>query len=211
MNLPRIYYINLDHRTDRNTEFLSEMNKLRQHLPDLQVTRVPAIKHETGAIGCGMSHCKALEMFLATNDETAIVMEDDYQLYDKMIPMLCEYLQSRSIPEGGDILLLAANLRQQQPWRREFIRVHRSFTTSGYWLNRKIAEALLRLWECVTTLHTISIRQPEPRYCIDVSWWELMHPDSPFVFLAMTPLIGQIGHQRPGYSDIERRCVNYLV
>jgi len=27
----------------------------------------------------------------------------------------------------------------------------------------------------------------------------------------MTPLMGQIGHQRPGYSDIENRIVNYLV
>jgi len=212
--IPKIYYINLDHREDRRLQFNAEMDKLRDYLGEElmpEVVRVPAIKHEIGAIGCGMSHCKALELFLATADETAIVMEDDYQFYDKMLVLLKEYLAGSKIPEDGDVLLLAANLRQQQPWRREFIRVHRSFTTSGYWLNRQIADGLLRLWECSTTLHAISVRQPEPRYCIDVAWWELMHPDSPFRVLAMTPLMGQIGHQRPVYSDIERREVNYMV
>jgi hypothetical protein len=212
--IPKIYYINLEHREDRRREFTAEMDKLRDFLGEAimpEVVRVPAIKHEVGAIGCGQSHCRALKLFLSTNDETAIVMEDDYQFYDKMLVLLKEYLVAGKIPEGGDVLLLAANLRQQQPWRREFIRVHRSFTTSGYWLNRHVAEALLRLWECATTMHSLSPRKPEPRFCIDVAWWELMHPDSPFRFLAMSPLMGQIGHQRPGYRDIERREVNYLI
>jgi hypothetical protein len=138
-------------------------------------------------------------------------MEDDFTFSPKMIPLLGEYMRGGKIPEDGDVLLLAANLRQQQPWRREFIRVHRSFTTSGYWLTRQAAETLLRLWECATTMHAISLKQPDPHYCIDVAWWELMHPDSPFRFLAMTPLMGQIGFQRPGWSDIEKRNVNYLV
>lgn len=213
MKLPRIYYINLDHRTDRNSEFLSEMKLLQEFAEgdELDVVRIPAIKHDVGAIGCGQSHCRALQKFLDSGEPTAIVMEDDFTFSPRMVPMFVEYLRTGRIPEDGDILLLAANLRQQQPWRREFIRVYRSFTTSGYWLTRQMAEALLHLWECATTLHAISLRQPNPQYCIDVAWFELMHPDSPYKFLAMTPLIGQIGHQRPSYSDIEKRCVNYLV
>lgn len=211
--IPKIYYINLDHREDRRTQFKHEMDLLREQagaaMPE--VVRVPAIKHEVGAIGCGQSHCLALQKFLDSGEPTCIVMEDDYTFSPRMVPMFVEYLRTGNIPEGGDILLLAANLRQQQPWRREFIRVHRSFTTSGYWLTRQMAEALLHLWECATTLHAISIKQPNPQYCIDVAWFELMHPDSPYKFLAITPLIGQIGHQRPSYSDIEHRCVKYLV
>jgi len=206
---PTIYYINLDHREDRRLEFSQEVEKLRLTLGEKpNVVRIPAIKHDVGAIGCGLSHCQALEMFLNSGQEHAIVMEDDYTFYDHMLPMMKEYLQAGKPPAGADCLLLAANLRQHEPHTAEFIRVRRSFTTSGYWLNRRAARELLRLWECSTLLHAVSPRQPEPKYCIDVAWWSLMETQ---VFLALTPLIGQIGHQRPSYSDIERREVNYLV
>jgi GR25 family glycosyltransferase involved in LPS biosynthesis len=210
--LPKIYYINLDHRADRRQEFEHEMDILRDQAGNAmpEVVRVPAIKHSVGSIGCGQSHCLALQKFLDSGDTTAIIMEDDFTFSPRMIPMLVEYLRS-GIPSGADVFLLAANLRQHQPWSNEFIRVYRSFTTSGYWITRQAAEALLRLWECCTTLHTICITQPNPKYCIDVAWFELMHPDSPYVFLALTPLIGQIGYQRPGYSDIELRHVHYGV
>jgi hypothetical protein len=211
VKLPKIYYINLDHRTDRNLMFQAEMAKLREACGESsapEVVRVPAIKHQNGAIGCGMSHCKALEMFLATEDETAIIMEDDYKFADKMIPMLVEYLNGDEIPLNADILMLAANLRQHEYYHREFIRVKRAFTTSGYWLNRRTAIDLLALWNDATVLHEVSLRQPNPQFCIDVAWWPLMHHR---IFLAMSPLMGQIGYQRPGWSDIEMKNVNYLV
>jgi hypothetical protein len=211
--VPRIYYINLDERTDRNAEFLLEMEILKEQagegMPELE--RIPAIRHDVGAIGCGQSHCVALQKFLDSGEPTAIVMEDDFTFSPRMVAMLAEYLRAGKPPGGADVFLLAANLRDSVPLNREFIRVHRSFTTSGYWLTRQAAEALLHTWECATTLHAMSLIQPDPKYCIDVAWWTLMHPDSPFRFLALTPLIGQIGYQRPGYSDIERRHVQYGV
>lgn len=207
--LPKIYYINLDSRPDRNTEFVAEMCKLSQFVPKMpEIVRVSAIKNDVGAIGCGMSHCKALEMFLATADETAIIMEDDFTMCDKMIPVFKEYLERGTIPGGGDCFLLAANLRAHTFHSKEFIRVHRSFTTSGYWLNRQTAQDLLRLWECNTLLHVCSLLKPTPKYCIDVAWWDIMRDRR---FIAMSPLIGQIGYQRPGFSDIERKIVNYGV
>jgi hypothetical protein len=103
---------------------------------------------------------------------------------------------------------LTANLREQVPLHGEFIRVYRSFTTAGYWLNRKLALNLIRLWDCCGVLHGMSSRKPDPQSCIDVAWWG---PMKDHVFLAMTPLIGQIGFQRPGFSDIENRTVNYGV
>lgn len=207
--IPKIYYINLDSRKDRDIEFVAEMCKLSKQIPAMpEIVRVPASKHEVGAIGCGMSHCRVLEKFLLSGDETAIVMEDDFTFSDKMIPLFREYLETGTIPGGADCLLLAANLRAHSFHSREFVRVYRSFTTSGYWLNRRTAEDLLRLWECNTLLHICSILKPTPKYCIDVAWWDIMKDRC---FLAMSPLIGQIGYQRPSFSDIERRDVNYLV
>jgi hypothetical protein len=176
-----------------------------------EVVRIPAVKHAVGAIGCGLSHCKALQKILESGDDGGIVMEDDFTFSPRMVPMLAEYLRDGKPPGGADVFLLTANLRQQEPFHKEFIRVYRSFTTAGYWVTRQAAEALLRLWECATSMHSISAVQPDPKYCIDVAWWTLMCPDSPFRFLALTPLIGQIGFQRPGYSDIERRHVQYGV
>lgn len=215
MKAPRIYYINLDHRTDRRAEFDNEMTTLRHAIvdddPDApipEVIRIPAIKNAVGAIGCGMSHCLALQKFLDSEDETAIIMEDDFTFHPKMIPLLVEYLAEGKIPCEADILLLSANLRDYRPDKREFIRVLRSFTTSGYWITRALAQDLIRLWDCCNLLHGVSVNKPNPYYCIDVAWWGLMTDRR---FLALTPAIGQIGYQRPGFSDIEQRSVSYGV
>lgn len=207
---PKIYYINLEHRDDRRSEFAGEMAKLKMVAGSAmpQIIRVPAILHEVGAIGCGMSHCKALQKFLNTEDETAIIMEDDFTFADKMIPMFVEYLNQKTIPCEGDVLLLAANLRQQMPERTEFIRVLSSFTTSGYWVNRRVASELVKIWDYCSVMHSVSAKKPNPEYCIDVAWWQIMMERK---FIAITPLLGQIGYQRPGYSDIEKRSVAYGV
>jgi hypothetical protein len=52
------YYINLDHRTDRNESTIKELRKLGIHNPH----RFSAIKKDNGAIGCYMSHLEVLKL-----------------------------------------------------------------------------------------------------------------------------------------------------
>ena len=77
--VPKVYYINLDHRTDRKREFLEEMKKLR--IPDSQIERISGIYvKEFGILGCGLSHKKALERFYESGEPYCIIFEDDFRL-----------------------------------------------------------------------------------------------------------------------------------
>ena len=51
------YYINLDHRKDRNESSIQELSKIGIHNPN----RFSAIKKDNGAIGCYMSHLEVLK------------------------------------------------------------------------------------------------------------------------------------------------------
>jgi hypothetical protein len=65
-----VYYINLKRDTARN-EFM------KQQLSEFEnVTRVEAVEHEAGYIGCALSHLKVLESVTAP----CLVLEDDAQL-----------------------------------------------------------------------------------------------------------------------------------
>lgn len=73
------YYINLDHRKDRNDKTISELKKIGITNPN----RFSAIKDEHhGGIGCGLSHINVLKNAKRNNWDYVIVMEDDIKFYD---------------------------------------------------------------------------------------------------------------------------------
>ena len=67
------YYINLDHRTDRNESTIKELRKLGIHNPH----RFSAIKKDNGAIGCYMSHLEVLKSARARGLPYVTIFEDD--------------------------------------------------------------------------------------------------------------------------------------
>lgn len=198
---PTIFYINLDHRKDRKEHLQNELNKLDI---SMNVIRIPAVRDNIGAIGCNRSHLKALQKFIDSDATTAIILEDDFTFNDKMLDLFKEYLKH---PPEFDVFLLTANLREYDPHEiGDFIKVRRSFTTAGYWITKPMAQKLYHLWNISLQAHLMSSQKPDPRHCIDVCWWYLMEQ---FNFIAMNPLIGQIGYQYANFSDIEKRETAY--
>jgi glycosyl transferase family 25 len=94
-----IYVINLDGSTDRWNNISSQLNHL-----GLQYQRIAAVNGRSitldgivhyekchrqmgrdiqpGEVGCFLSHLKALRVFLETNDDFAVILEDDARLHD---------------------------------------------------------------------------------------------------------------------------------
>ena len=79
----QIYYINLEHRTDRKEHIENEIKKIDPNLK--KTTRIEAIKHKQGGIGCGMSHIKVLEDAIEKNYHNIIVLEDDFKFTVKCL------------------------------------------------------------------------------------------------------------------------------
>ncbi|MGV1790118.1 glycosyltransferase family 25 protein [Rhizobium sp. A37_96] len=109
----RIYVINLDRSRDRWKRLCNQAVEY-----DLHITRVPAIdgrviadedrvdfhphsfiyhngrKLLPGEYGCYRSHLLALEQFVASGDKMAIIMEDDIELNERLIPRAIAAMES---------------------------------------------------------------------------------------------------------------------
>jgi glycosyl transferase family 25 len=74
--LPHLFYINLADRTDRRERVEEQLRPVNypQHL----VHRIDAIRKNNGAIGCGLSHIRALETIQQMDIPYGMVLEDDF-------------------------------------------------------------------------------------------------------------------------------------
>ena len=76
-HIDAILYINLEHRTDRNEHILGEIHKICKDYS--KIHRIDAIKRDPGALGCGLSHIKALEFALEHPEwKNILILEDDF-------------------------------------------------------------------------------------------------------------------------------------
>ena len=109
----RIYVINLDRSRERWERLCSQAMEY-----DLNITRIPAVdgrviaerdridfhpksfiyhngrKLLPGEYGCYRSHLLALEQFVASGDKMAIIMEDDVELNERLIPRAIAAMES---------------------------------------------------------------------------------------------------------------------
>lgn len=157
----QLYYINLDHRTDRREAMECKLGAL-----GLSATRVPALTpadiapalvnaHTNLAhvehvriteLACSLSHHRALEAFLATDDEHALILEDDVLLSNAVTDLLKTPLS------GFDILRLETYLDPQHFFTTEPVKLgafvaheiaSRCAGAAAYIVNRRAAQAIL--------------------------------------------------------------------
>jgi glycosyl transferase family 25 len=128
-DIKHAFYINLEHRTDRNEHVINQLTTLG--LPSFQ--RFNAIKMENGAVGCSMSHLKILEDAQKNNLDHVLIMEDDITFLD---PELFKTNLNTFLSRQGknwDVILLAGN--NMPPYDKiddVCIKVKRCQTTTGY-------------------------------------------------------------------------------
>tara|TARA_B110000046_G_C12975967_1_gene391139 strand:+ start:165 stop:932 length:768 start_codon:yes stop_codon:yes gene_type:complete len=203
------YYINLDHRTDRNQKAISEFKKLGITNPN----RFSAIKDEHhGGIGCGLSHINVLQNAKRNNWDYVIVMEDDIKFYDPQ-----ETIQKINNIFNSDIKwdgLIIGSILDGDKKYNEYINddcVYVKGTacnTTMYIVKNHYYDTLINLWsESVSNFKNVlrnnkknmtkkEIDITYHRYAIDQRWKELQKKDK---FLMITPIKV---YQSGSHSDI---------
>jgi len=206
MKFPTIYYINCSHRTDRQLHLEGELDKLRRIVPELNVVRIDATYLPTnGALGCGLSHIKALEHAIGARDEEAIIMEDDFTFRDGGafdVKEKVEFLLTGLI--NWDVCLLAGNLKQHESVEGMdfYHHVKQAYTTTAYVVRRDYMSRLIRTF--TTACEGLVRSGPQVHeYCIDTMWQQLQKVDQ---WICCWPLVG---YQYPNFSDIEKRETDY--
>jgi len=195
-----VYYINLDHRQDRNKEVLQEMKKLPR---GAIVERVPAVyEKERGHLGCSKSHVNALKKFIQSGHDTCIIFEDDFEFVSGGPRRLGNFLN------GGfpfDVIMLATNETDARPCENQgFKKVYNAGTTSGYIVSKEFAPTLLQNFQ-KGVYHLEQDYESHPVHAID-QYWKNLQPNSRWY--SFDP---PCGLQRKSYSDILGGVVDYKL
>lgn len=179
-----IYCINLDSRHDRWYTAEREFKTL-----SLSVERFSATQHENPIIGCATSHFLALEESMQC-DKHAMLFEDDIQFINNAqdIPRYIEW----SSYLNWDMLYLGANICNKIiKVNSHFGKLSHAQSTHAYCVNKKFIPDILK--------HKILLGKH-----LDLIYTEDIIPyNNCFITIPMLAI------QRPSYSDIEKKIVNY--
>ncbi len=207
-NIDCVYYINLDHRLDRKESIEKELDKLG--VPAEKRVRIPGIYNKNfGILGCGLSHKKALETFVASNHKTCLLFEDDFQFTLDMnyVKYLLRSVFEQKIP--FDLVMLAGNFFRMEQTSWPFLRkVLDGQTASGFLITREFAPKLIQcLAESTKLLDDWHQKTGEKKheYCNDIYWKKLQPVSNWYALYPKT------GVQRESYSDNEYKVTNYGV
>ena len=189
------YYINLDHRTDRKTEFESECARM-----DISVQRFPGVLENVGGIGCTQSHVNVLKKARADGLVYVTIFEDDFQF----VVSKEEYVDIlNNLPSDYDVVMLSYNLYEYEHYNDRFGRVLNVQTASGYIVHSKFYTALIdRLEEGLQKFR----ENPTDAMLINDQYWKALQPISRWYFS-----LKRVGVQRASFSDIAQINVNYGV
>ena len=208
-----IFYINLEHRTDRKEHFLSEIKKLC--LDETRIVRIDAIRNGVGIIGCTESHIKAMETFDQNPEwKTCIIFEDDFTFASADLEHNNAHIRlaMTEFPDW-DVISLAYNNNHDilNKEEREFIveethdpyvkRVIRHQTASGYILNRKSLPPIKSTF--LESLHLLQTHGVQHEYCHDI-YWRKLQPTLKWYCVAPA-----LGYQYGNYSDIQKFHTEY--
>jgi GR25 family glycosyltransferase involved in LPS biosynthesis len=211
MTILAAYCINLDRRTDRWIE--CEDNYQSQGLPPGLIQRWSACEDaEHGALGCARSHFAALSNFLTHRYEPfCLIMEDDFDFlrnWNSFAETFNGLLQNQL---DWDVLLLAGTCTIAYPENSLGVaRIFESQSASGYLLQRSYVPMVLHSFaRSIVMLEKFRANQPREhwvaKFAIDQLWKQLQHNDRWFI---SSPVVG---HQRPSFSDIEKKIVDYAA
>jgi hypothetical protein len=200
-----ILYINLEHRPDRNEHCLNEIRKIDPLLT--KTHRIDAVCNKSnGALGCTLSHIKAMLLFLDNSSwNTCIIFEDDFTFISNdtvHINNSLVYLFDNS--NNFDVLLLgvgAEDFKTVSTKNSHINKVKSSQTTSGYILTKKYANTLLSNF--IESSNNMKEFGWKSEWCADQYWKQLI-PSANWYTLK-----NRIGYQYGNYSDIENKDTDY--
>lgn len=189
--IDHIVYINLAHRTDRRAEIEAELACFGTG----RVERFDAIRHAHGGLGCSKSHLAVLERAKANGWRNVLIVEDDFVWHAREagIPRLTALAAA-----PYDVILLAAGYSKYDPTT---LRVESAQAATCYLVAAHYYDTLIANYK--EGIAQFESTTDYGKYALD-QWWKQLQPRDRWYIMRPT-----LGYQRPSYSDIERKVVDY--
>ena len=191
-NIPHIFYINLDKRTDRLQEIEQELQNfnLFDKSERFQAIHTP----EQGILGCTQSHLAVLKLAKERKYPNVLILEDDFYFVVSKNEFEHELAQffNENIP--FDVCMISYNLKQSQPSEYSFLqKVIEAQTASGYIVHQSFYDKIIDLYEEAIPL--LQQTGEHWNYAND-QVWKRLQPQSNWYALTT-----RCGRQRSGFSD----------
>ena len=189
--IEKVVYINLESRKDRLEQIQQELSIF----PPEKVERFNAIFNEKGAIGCSMSHIAVLEMAISQNWKNVLIVEDDMHWSNFSQPI---ELLNKLLSPPYDVIGLGGTLVN---YNRNTYKASFFSTTIAYVISHHYYPILLENFKegCQKLIQSYE----PPKYALDRYWQQIQSRDNWYII--MPPIC----IQRPSYSDIEKKDVDY--
>lgn len=191
-NIDKIYIINLDTRSDRYFETMSELIKL--NVPLNKIERFSAILAKEW--GCSASHLEVIKDIIKNKHQNCLILEDDFKitsLIGKNKNNIKSFLEREY---DYDVCFISyRNIDNKNMIYDDLLYNIRIPCTnaSGYFISLTGALNLLPIWE--KALENFKETKQHQHYACDVSWNILQQNNKYFAF------INKVGYQRPQYSN----------
>lgn len=193
------YYINLEKRTDRN-DYVKKHVLTRPFFENIE--RFNAITHEKGAVGCTLSHIDCLKKLQENNEPYYMILEDDFLILGEDNFQSFTLAFDKIKQENWDIIILTPRGKTHtRNIKDEFHRVIDNQTTTGYIIKHEFIKTLLPIYE--NSVKYLESGGNPDLWALDSCWKPLQETTQFWYFNKI--YAGQL----PGYSDIEKRPVNY--
>lgn len=201
--IDKIVYINLSTRPDRQVQLVEGLKSIG--VPDNKIIRFDAIYSSTGAEGCTGSHIAVLEMAKENKWQNVLILEDDI-CFVQSEELEQQLNRSFAVLEGceWDVVMLSANYQDVLSLgsQRNIVKVNKAFTTGAYVVNNHYYDTLIANYqEGLDYMRSTGNRE---QFALDNYWHQLMVKHR---WLGIWPCFA---YQAPGYSDIERKELDYL-
>jgi len=187
-------YINLEDRPERDAE-MKQVLREQFALPSGKIHRINAIRDFPGSIGCTKSHLKALQFAIEAKARYACLLEDDFMLtvdpktFHKKVNQGWEELKGEF-----DVMFLTMTPIQLEAQNTPgFHRVLQALAMPALVVHHRYFTKLKAIYET-------ALRKKDPHDMVTQQYQRYDH------WYGFYPALAR---QRPGFSDIEGRNVDY--
>ena len=205
----KIFYINLDERTDRKDSFEKHMKKY-----DLEFERFSAIKDNCGAFGCAKSHLCVLKNAKNNNLENVIIMEDDiaFDISPEMLDEKLKLIFDNNLDFDVFHLSYRYRISDDVPGIDYLKKLSYCHYCSCYIINKKCYDEIIECWEKSLLLLSpenldlsLEMHQKTARFSCDISYIPLLRQKNWYCF--DKPVCVQLN----GQSDIVNHYINHYI
>ena len=190
-SIERVVYINLAERKDRRIHVEKELALF----PASKVLRFDAIKRDMGGIGCSMSHIAVLEMAKRQGWPNVLIVEDDMKWINKEAGTISF---EKLLCQPYDVIVVGGTAVECCPHTNK---LNRCQTATAYVVAQHYYDTLLANFN--EGLALLEKTSEYTTYALDQYWKHIQPRDNWFIVRPNLVM------QRPSYSDIEKRVVNY--